>query len=177
MAKKRFKVDIMSQSSIEQLIKELRSYQNSLEQKTRLFCERLAEIGVETAKATVYGLDAVFTGELFRSIHSEQRSSGTTVVFAVVADSEHAIYVEMGTGLVGAESPYPGKLPAVYAQGKSFVELLEPFGKYEAGTYGWFYERDGHIFFTEGMPSRPFMYFASLEMQENIVKIAKEVFA
>ena len=170
MAKKRFKVNIMSPSSIDQLIKELRAYQTSLEDKTKLFCERLAEIGVETAKATVYGLDAVFTGELFRSIHSEQRSSGTTVVFAVVADSEHAIYVEMGTGLVGAESPYPGKLPAVYAQGKTIRQLSD-------GRYGWFYERDGQWYFTEGMPSRPFMYFASLEMQENIVKIANEVFA
>ena len=62
MAKKKFKVNIMSPSSIDQLIKELRSYQNSLEDKTKLFCERLAEIGVETAKATVYGLDSVFTG-------------------------------------------------------------------------------------------------------------------
>ncbi len=170
MAKKQFKVDIMSPSSIEQLIKEIRAYKNSLEQKTMLFCQRLSEIGVETAKATVYSLDAVFTGELFRSIHSEQRSSGSTVIFAVVADSEHAVYVEMGTGLVGAESPYPGELPAVYAQGKTIRQLSD-------GRYGWFYQRDDKWYFTEGMPSRPFMYFASLEMQKNIVKIAKEVFA
>ena len=169
MAKKKFKVNIMSPSSIDQLIKELRAYQTSLEDKTKLFCERLAKIGVETAKATVYGLDAVFTGELFQSIHSEQRSSGTTVIFSVVADSEHAIYVEMGTGMVGAESPYPGKLPAVYAQGQTIRQLSD-------GRYGWFYERDGQWYFTEGMPSRPFMYFSSLEMQERIVKIAKEVF-
>ena len=169
MAKKKFKVNIMSPSSIDQLIKELRAYQTSLEDKTKLFCERLAEIGVETAKATVYGLDAVFTGELFQSIHSEQKSSGATVIFSVVADSEHAIYVEMGTGMVGAESPYPGKLPAVYAQGQTIRQLSD-------GRYGWFYERDGQWYFTEGMPSRPFMYFASLEMQERIVKIAKEVF-
>lgn len=170
MAKKRFKVNVLSPSSIEKLITELRTYKNSLEQKTKLFCERLAEIGVETAKATVYSLDAVFTGELFRSIHSEQRSSGSTVIFAVVADSEHAVYVEMGTGFVGAESPYPGELPAVYAQGKTIQQLSD-------GRYGWFYQRDDKWYFTEGMPSRPFMYFASLEMQKNIVKIAKEVFA
>lgn len=174
MAKKKFKVNIMSPSSIDQLIKELRSYQNSLEDKTKLFCERLAEIGVETAKATVYGLDAVFTGELFRSIHSEQRSSGTTVVFAVVASSEHAVFVEFGTGIVGKESPYPAPFPDgvdwQYASGKTIRQLSD-------GRYGWFYERDGQWYFTEGMPSRPFMYLASLEIREQIVKIAKEVFA
>lgn len=171
MARKTFKVDILSKSSVDKLKKDLEAYRMDLHQKLLIFTQRLAELGVDVAKASVVDLDAVFTGELYNSIHSEQREvSQSTVVFAVVADSSHAIYVEMGTGIVGAESPYPGNLPAVYAQGKTIRQLSD-------GRYGWFYERDGQWYFTEGMPSRPFMYFASMEIQNQVVKIAKEVFA
>ena len=171
MATKRFKVDILSQSSVKQLMADLKAYQDELPRKARLLVERLAELGVESAKANIVTLDAVFTGELHNSIHSEQISaSSDKVVFAVVADSSHAIYVEMGVGLVGAENPYPGKLPAVYAQGKTIRQLAD-------GRYGWFYNRDGVWYFTEGMPSRPFMYMASMDIMQAVVKIAKEIFA
>lgn len=171
MARKRYKVNILSKSSVEKLKQDLLKYKQDLDNKVVIFCEKLAEIGVETAQASVVSLDAVFTGELFNSIHAEQKFKGQNrAVFTVVADSSHAIYVEVGTGFVGAESPYPGKLPATYAQGKTIRQLAD-------GRYGWFYERDGKWYFTEGMPSRPFMYFASVEMNEKIVKVAKEVFA
>lgn len=171
MAKKRYKVDILSVSSMEQLKKDLQAYQNDLQKKLVLVCQKLSELGVEVAKASVVNLDAVFTGELYNSISYEQKSaSKDKVIFAVVANNSHALYVEMGTGIVGAESPYLGKLPAVYAQGKTIRQLAD-------GRYGWFYQRDGQWYFTEGMPSRPFMYFASMEMYEKAVKIVREVFA
>lgn len=171
MAKKKYKVNILSKSSVDKLKQDLLKYKNDLDGKLAIFCEKLAEIGVQAAQGNVVSLDAVFTGELFNSIHSEKRFVGNNrVIFAVVADSSHAIYVEVGSGLLGAQSPYPGKLPVTYAQGKTIRQLAD-------GRYGWFYQRDGQWYFTEGMPSRPFMYFASIEMQEKIVKIAKEVFA
>lgn len=171
MAKKRYKVDILSISSVEQLKKDLIAYQMELENKARTLCQRLAEIGVQIAQANVVSLDAVFTGELFNSITSEEiLASKNRSVFLVKATSEHAIYVEVGTGIVGAESPYPGKLPVVYAQGKTIRQLSD-------GRYGWFYQRDGQWYFTEGMPSRPFMYLAASELREKVVAVAKEIFA
>ena len=171
MAKKKYKVDILSHASIERLKKELNNYQKELETKTYLLCNKLADIGVQVAQANVVSLDAVFTGELFNSIKSELVSSNKyRTVFLVKATSSHAIYVEIGTGIVGAETPYPGLLPVVYAQGKTIRQLAD-------GRYGWFYERGGQWYFTEGMPSRPFMYLASVEIQERIIQIAKDVFA
>lgn len=170
MAKKRLKADVLSQTSIADLKKNLIKYQDDLQIKLREFCRRLAEYGIEIAKGNIASLDAIFTGELINSIVLEEKeSTKDRVVFVVSANSSHAIYVEMGTGMVGAESPYPGPLPAVYAQGKTIRQLTD-------GRYGWFYQRDGQWYFTEGMPSRPFMYFASVEMQQKVVKIAKEVF-
>lgn len=170
MATKRLYLNALSIKSIDKLKKAIVDYENDLQTKLVLFCERLSQYGVEAAQANIVNLDAVFTGDLFRSIYNEQQyATKDTVVFIVATNSEHAVYVEMGTGMVGAENPYPGKLPAVYAQGKTIRQLAD-------GRYGWFYQRDGQWYFTEGMPSRPFMWFASMDMQEQVVRIAREVF-
>ena len=175
MAKKRYKVDILSPSSINQLKKNLQAYRDGLQGKCYTLVQRLAEKGVEISKAYIQRLDAVFTGELHNSMKSEMiLNSPERVVFAVVADSTHAVFVEFGTGMVGKDKPYPVKFPEgvdwQYATGKTIRQLSD-------GRYGWFYERDGQWYFTEGMPSRPFMHYTSLELMREIVKTAREVFA
>lgn len=178
MAKKTITISSLSISGVRNAQKELQKYRDSLEYKARLLAETLAERGVEIARVRISSLDAIFTGELIQSIHSEYRGSKKGgAIFAVVADSEHAIFVEIGTGLIGTQHPYPGDLPVVYAQGKHFVTLEKPFGKFPAGTYGWFYPGDdGKIYFTEGMPARPFMYETGLELEKIAVEVAKDVF-
>ena len=173
MAKKILKADL-SVSSIRKLKKDLEKYRDSLEHKARLLAEKLSERGVEIARVRVASLDAVFTGELIESIHSEYKGSQKGCeVFAVVADSDHAAFVEFGTGPIGAESPYPYDLPDgvtwEYASGKTIRQLAD-------GRYGWFYPKDGQWYFTEGMPARPFMFETSLELQEIVVEVTKEVF-
>lgn len=170
MAKKILKSDL-SVSGLQALQKELERYRDSLTYKCQLLAEKLSERGVEIARVQIADLDAIFTGELIQSLHSEYKGSTQYgAIFAVVASSSHAIYVEMGTGMVGAAHPYPGKLPAVYAQGKTIRQLAN-------GRYGWFYQDDnGDWWFTEGMPSRPFLYNTSLELQKEVAKIAKEIF-
>lgn len=170
MAKKRFKADL-SISGIRQLQRDVEKYQNSIEYKARLLVQTLAEMGVEIARVRVSDLDAIFTGELIQSIHAEYKGSAHGgAIFCVVADSDHAVFVEFGTGIVGARNPYPGNLPMVYAQGKTIRQLAD-------GRYGWFYKGDnGQWYFTEGMPSRPFMYQTSLELQKKVVSVAKQVF-
>lgn len=174
MAKKVISMTL-SENSIQNAIKQLREYQNSLEYKCSLLAQKLAERGVEIARAQVYDLDAVFTTELFNSVHSEYKGQiDDGSVWAVVAGTDHALFVEFGTGIVGSESPYPGKLPDgvswQYASGKTIRQLAD-------GRYGWLYPGDdGKWYFTEGMPSRPFMYNTSIELQRIVVEVAKEVF-
>ncbi len=170
MAKKKISVEF-SQRGIEQLKRELLDYKDTLQYKVDLLAKTLAETGVDVARANVARLDAIFTGELIASIHTEYGgSSKGTAIFYIVADSEHAIYVEMGSGLIGASKPYPGKLPVVYAQGKTIHHTKN-------GKYGWFYQDDnGDWYFTEGMPSRPFMYETSLEIMKKVVSVAKDIF-
>lgn len=172
---KKITINALSKSSIENAIKQLRAYQNDLTYKCQLLAEKLAEKGVEIARVQIADLDAIFTSELLSSIHAEYKGSTKGgSVWSVVAGTDHAMFVEFGTGIVGKQSPYTGELPDgvswEYASGKTIRQLAD-------GRYGWFYkDDDGQWWFTEGMPSRPFMYYTSIQLREIVVKTAKEVF-
>ena len=143
--------------------------------KCQLLAEKLAEKGVEIARVQIADLDAIFTSELISSIHSEYKGSTKGGgIWAVVAGTDHAMFVEFGTGTVGQQNPYPGKLPDgvswQYASGKTIHQISDE-------RYGWFYQDDnGDWWFTEGMPSRPFMYLTANELRQIVTQTAKEVF-
>lgn len=173
--KRVFKTDL-SRSGIADLRKQLVDYKNNvLQQKVDLLAKSLAEKGVAIAQTNIATYDAIFTGELISSI--EARYGGSTkgsAVFYVVADSRHAVFVEFGTGQLGLEGSYPYPFPEGvewnYNTGKTIFEI-------ENGQYGWFYPaEDGTWRFTQGMPSRPFMYETAVELMTEIAKTAKEVF-
>ena len=70
----------------------------------------------------------------------------------------------------GYPYPFPEGVDWEYSTGKTIVEV-------SPGQYGWFYPGDdGKWYFTQGMPSRPFMYETSLELMNLVVKTAREVF-
>lgn len=175
MAKKTLKADL-SISSIRQLQKDLIRYQEYLTNKAAQLAKRLSELGVDIAQVQIADLDAIFTGELIASIHSEYKDSTKYgAIFAVVADSSHAVFVEFGTGQRGEDKPYPYPLPEGvswdYNVGKTIRQNAT------TGRYYWFYPgQDGKWHYTEGMPSRPFMYLTSMELIREVPKIAKEVF-
>ena len=165
----------LSVKSVRNAIKELKKYESDLTYKCQLLAEKLAEKGVEIARVQLADLDAVFKGELISSIHAEYKTSKDGGgVWAVVAGTDHALMVEYGTGYEGKRNPYKGKLPDgvtwEYATGKTIHQLSD-------GRYGWFYPADnGKWYFTEGMPSRPYMYNTANELKEILVETAREVF-
>lgn len=175
MAKRVFKTDL-SVKGIEQLKKNLLNYKdNILQHKVDLLAKTLADKGVDIAQANVARLDAIFTGELINSIHTRYGGSAKgTAIFYVVADSHHAAYVEFGTGQLGLEGGYPYPFPEgvdwQYNTGKTIFEI-------SPGQYGWFYQDDnGDWYFTQGMPSRPFMYETYLGLKDLVERTAREVF-
>lgn len=95
-------------------------------------------------------------------------------IWAVVAGTDHAAFVEFGTGVIGQKKPYKGELPPgvswQYASGQTIHQLKD-------GRIGWFYRDDnGHWWFTEGMPSRPYMYNTARELERKVKNVVKEVF-
>ena len=167
----------VSLSGLNKFKRDIQNYKtNILERKAELLARRLAEKGVEIAKSNITTLDAIFTGELLSSMRAENGGGAKgTAIFYVVADSRHAAYVEFGTGQLGLEGGYPYPFPEgvdwQYNTGKTIFEISPE-------QYGWFYQdANGNWYFTQGMPSRPFMYETSLELMQLVVKTAKEVFA
>lgn len=175
MARKTIKADL-SVKGLQQLQKELEKYKNDIVYKTQIFAEKLSERGVEIARVKISTYDAIFTGELIQSIHNEYKESekyGAT--FIVVTDSEHAAFVEFGTGQYGIDVPYPYPLPQGvtwdYAVGKTIKKNSV------TGRYFWFYPgTDGKWHYTEGMPARPFMFETSMELMQVVTQVAREVF-
>lgn len=165
MAKKVFKADL-SVSSIRNLQKQLQDYQKDLVKKCEEFVRRLAERGVEIAEMKITDYDAIYTGELLASINAEQGAViQNGAMWIVYTNCPWAKFVEFGTGIVGKNSPHPDT---------SIVGWK--YDVNEHGEKGWFYFRDGEWHWTKGLPSRPFMWETSLQLTQEIVKIAKEVF-
>ena len=175
MANKTFKADL-SISSIRQLQKDLIRYQEYLTNKATQLAKRLSELGVDIAQVQIADLDAIFTGELIASIHSEYKDSTKYgAIFAVVADSSHACFVEFGSGQRGKDTPYPYPLPDGVSWDYNVGKTIRQNTK--TGAYYWFYPgQDGQWHYTEGMPARPFMYLTSMELIREVTKIAKEIF-
>lgn len=162
---------------------------NVLQQKLRVFVERLAQEGVEIAKANINTLEAIMTGELQNSIHEESGvQTKNTAIFFIVADSEHAAFVEFGTGQRGLEEPYPYQFPEgvqwdynigdKIQQAKEDIYVKDYSDPYiKKGDYFWVYiGKDGKLHISKGMPARPFMYPTALSLKADIPKIAREVF-
>ncbi len=131
--------------SIENAIREVQQYKQTLDERVKALIKELVDKGVEIAKAQIRELGAVYTGELEGSItgfFDEELGVGI-----IRTDCPYAVYVEFGTGIVGKHNPHPA-----------------PEGwKYdinEHGEKGWWYfnERDNKWHWTMGMASRSFMY-------------------
>ena len=150
-------------SSLERAAQEVKKYAMELDEKVEALIRKLAERGAMVAKVQLAALDAVYTGELLSGIEGIYNEKDHVGI--VRAGAPYAIFVEYGTGVIGAGSPHP-----------------KPDGwQYDAnghGDEGWVYlnERDGKYHWTRGYQSRPFMYNTARELERECVNIAKEVF-
>ena len=168
MAKKRVIKVRLSESSVQEAIKEIEAYKQEVIDKAKLLAKRLAEIGVGIAQMEIGNYDAIFSGELQASMNlraGDVLQYGST--YYVYTACPWAKYVEFGTGIVGARESNP----LVDEQQISWT-----YDSHGHGDKGWHYFKDGEWHWTKGMPARPFMLSTSWDLQEKIVKIAKEVF-
>lgn len=162
MAKRTIAVEL-SPAGIDRAIKEIEAEKRRIWEKARALVEALTDLGVSVAKVQLAGLDAVYTGGLMESISGY--FSPALGVGIIRAGAPYAVFVEFGTGVVGAGKQHPNPEGWVYdASGH--------------GEKGWVYfnDRDGKWHWTQGMESRPFMYNTARELERECQRIAKEVF-
>ncbi len=161
--------------SIENAITELQMYKEETERRVLMLIKKLAERGVEIARAKVIEMGAVDSNELLGSIDSCLVGS----VGFIRVNAEYGMFVEFGTGIVGSKDSHPAS---------------DAFGwEYDIndhGENGWFYPYNNnrhHKFrfnpetgkfqpWTDGMKARPFMYETALQLRDEFPKIVAEVF-
>ncbi len=155
----------LSTKEIQSAIRQVEQYKLDLKRKCQLLIEALTVKGVEIAKVNVQKLGAFYTGELENSIDGYYSPSlGIGIIYA---GSWYAMYVEFGTGIRGME-----------AQHAKAGEVGWVYDVNNHGEDGWVYfnDRDGQYHWTDGMPSRPFMYDTVKELDMICEKVAKQIF-
>lgn len=169
----------LSVSSIKQLQEDLRKYQDSLKYKCRELTEQLAEIGIKVADAKI-GESPLGKYVAIKTDITEEKAGCKAVLIATGETFEHEGYVpfnsllaiEFGAGIRynSVENP---KAPDLGFGVGTFPDQTHAFDK--NGWWFWSEEKQAWIH-SYGVKATMPMYQASLEIQQNIVKVAKDVF-
>lgn len=151
-------------SSIDKTIKELKAYEAWVKQKTAELTERLATIGA--MEATVRFSRAYYDGNKDVSVSVEPIPNG----WKIVASGESVFFIEMGSGVYyNGSEPYPERPAGVAGIGEY------GHGKGKQNTWGY-YDDSGDLVLTHGTPAAMPMLHASRVMEQEIRRIAREVF-
>ena len=155
----------LSVSSIDDAIKELKSFRKSIDYKKDKLLEELGKIGVK--EASVRFTTAIYDGVNDSSVTLKSSKNGYTIIA-----SGHAVaFIEFGAGVYhNSGDPYPDPRP------DGIVGIGE-YGKGYGKRQAWGYRNEsGELTITHGNPAAMPMWYASEEMRSKIEKIAKEVF-
>jgi len=148
----------VSLGNIDKALKELQSYKKEFLAKEQFLLKRCVEEGVNIAKE----LCPVDFGDLQKSIQGRVEDS-TGYIYT---ESPYAVFVEFGFGIVGATNPHPE---------------VPPGWTYDSNSHG----KDGWVYFdvkrnefrwSNGQPSKPFMWQTAQRLSQLIPKLAREVF-
>lgn len=147
--------------SINKAIRDIRKLDAEWNRKTNEVIRRLAEIGA--TKASLGFSRAVYTGDNDVSISVKPIENG----YAIIASGEAVLFIEFGSGIT-------------YGYGHP-----EPMG-YGPGTYpgkghwndpnGWRLPKSKGGTHTYGNPPSATMYHTGKELQQEVLRIAQEVF-
>ena len=155
----------LGSGSIRNAIMELKSYRDSLDAKMDELLEKLAYIGVK--EASVRFTTAMYDGVNDSSVTLEPIKDG----YCIKAEGRAVAFIEFGAGVYhNPGEPYPNPRP------NGIVGIGE-YGKGYGKRQAWgFRDESGELVITHGTPAAMPMWYASEEMQRNILKIAQEVF-
>lgn len=173
MGKKKIVVSLSS-AGIDRAIKELEMYEREIERKTVLLRDRIAE-RLETLVKQGFS-----SATVDQSIRLGGRSPNVSVsienreqISVVIASGEDAVWVEFGTGVFhngsAGSSPHP--------KGRELGFLIGGYGQGKGKQKTWSYYDGGELRVTHGTPAQMPMYNAVKIVCQEIVDIAKEVFA
>lgn len=155
--KKNYEVDLSSKG-IRQLEKALKDYDKWLNKKSEELCKRLATLGAMRASANFSIIK--YDGPEDHEISVEERDGG----YAVVARGTTVLFVEFGSGIKEGYGH-----PEVHDMGPGTY----PGKGHWKDPDGWWYAHGQHSY---GNPPNMPMYATVKELEQELVRVVKEVF-
>ena len=169
----------LSVKGINKMRKELKKYKESFEYKCKLYIERLLEEGVEVAQARIgespLGKYVVLSTDI---TEDEAGTKGILIATGEVKYSDEyapfstILAIEFGAGIYHNKKPNPNADKLGYGVG-TFPGQIHAF---EDGWYYWD-EKEQEWRYTHGVKATMPMYNAEIEMEKEVRKLAKEIFA
>lgn len=155
----------LSVESIDNAIKELQAFRDSLEGKKDKLLERLATIGVR--EASIRFTTAIYDGVNDSSVTLEPITGG----YCIKAEGKAVAFIEFGAGVYhNPGEPYPNPRP-------SGVVGIGEYGKGHGKRQAWgFKDASGELVITHGNPAAMPLWYASEEMRKAIKEKFLEVF-
>ena len=162
-------------ASVDDAIRKLEEYRDSLKRKAQELCEKLAAIGYTVASAQ-FG-SAMYDGTNDVTVELNE-ADGRLTIFA---SGSAVLFIEFGTGVRNAEHPMQYQVPGVVGHGQYGYGLgrLESW-RYPmsngAGTGGVPDPKHPGYYITHGNPANMAMYNAAKDTRREILNAAQEVF-
>lgn len=161
----------LSEGSIQNAVKELERYKQSLISKNDLFVQRLSEVGIPVIDANI----AAAQGDSDKSHNTyiKLNSFGSYSRAVLVVEGRDLLMIEFGAGIhyntPAGTSPHP--------KGQELGYTIGSYGKGHGAEDYWYYQAEsGETVRSYGTESTMPVYKASVEIRQKIREIAKEVF-
>lgn len=175
MAKKVIRGDLSSKG-IQSIIDQLKGYKTDLHRKAELFCEKLAESGLEVAESHI--AESPLGKTISVRIDMEPADAGCKAMLIATGQKKSNDYgtistllmVEFGAGIHYNSNANPKAGEMGYGVG-TFPGQIHAF---EDGWYYWGEDEKWH--YTHGIKATMPMYNASVAIREKVQECAKEVF-
>lgn len=178
MARKRIKMSL-SQNSINDVIKQIQDYRNSLDKKVREFVSSLQQIGIQVITVTLGSVSDEDRGRIFGVYYPTPSGSDGTYTAEIQMYGDQVLFLEFSAGETF------GKAPGSF---ESLPNNPDYGAEYGYGTYpsdkghwndpeGWWYRNgSGEPVHTWGVPAYQPMYKADVAMRKIIEHEAKVYF-
>ena len=178
MAKRTININLFSQKSIQNAIKQIEQYRDDLPRKCREICRRLSEEGVRVADAAINSVPIGKTITLTTDINPSKM--GCQAIMRMTGRETRtedgrifytALAIEFSAGVRYASTASPRA--SDFGMGTGTF----PDSKHSWDMEGWYYlGDDGNWHHSFGVQASHPLYSAGMEMRQKIDSIVKEVF-
>lgn len=158
-------------NSLDNAIKELKAYRESIEGKLKIFVNELLQSGIEVARTS---LSSTIGDSTQGTIGFGVNDRGDIVSATISLEGADALFIEFGAGIAyntGMQHPYAGEL----GYGVGTYPSKHPPNRGMNPGY-WFYRENGELVKSIGTGASMPIYHAAETMRNQAIQKAVEVF-